>query len=298
MVNASELLSFGSSGEQQFYTEEFYTTGTQNWTVPADVSRILVSVLGGGGSGGGGGGAYYRGGGGGGGGYCDAIVNVVPAQIYTVVVGAGGAAQASSSGTFQGITGGSSSFSGNGINLVGGGGQGGGGQGIGPNPATGGTASGGDTNYTGGDGGMHIDTSNPASGGGSAAHRFGIGVPGADATGSLALGGVLDQFRLRYGTPPFEYPGLFGTLPYYKVEGGLPVIGDFLGYSNGSTSAVGVAGGAGRFGANDTQGRNGDIGGGGGGAVAYEVGRTATSGKGGDGMVAITYVDPNGKFSL
>jgi gliding motility-associated-like protein len=81
----------------------FTTPGTYSWTVPPCVTEITVQVWG---AGGGGGSVWTRfdpttngptsneacvtAGGGGGGGFAQRIYTVVPGQVYTVVVGAGG----------------------------------------------------------------------------------------------------------------------------------------------------------------------------------------------------------------
>jgi len=300
MVNASTFLTVNSSSsDAQYLTEEFLTPGTFGWIVPTGITRILVSVVGAGGSGGCGGGAYYRGGGGGGGAYTEALLDVVAGQTFTVVVGAGGATVESSAGSLAGNTGGSSSFSGNGTNMVSTGGIGGGGYLVGPNPALGGTATGGDKNFSGGNAGAFIDTSNPVTGGGTAGWPGGNGFASPDASGSgYRPGGNFDGLpRPLMSVPPFEYPGLFGTKPHLIMSNGITHIGDFLGYED-TTGSTGICGGKGNFGSNTTSARAGGIGGGGGGAVAYSSAKKATSGKGGDGMISITYTDQTPKFTI
>jgi hypothetical protein len=72
--------------------QTYTTAGTYSWTVPDGVIRVALEIWGGGGGG------YNDGGGnfayGGGGGYAFSIVSVVPGEVLTVVVGAGGANQA------------------------------------------------------------------------------------------------------------------------------------------------------------------------------------------------------------
>jgi len=65
-------------------------TSSQNWTVPPDVYRIKVLVIGGGGGGGGGYSSTYTGGGGASGAvmYTEAIV--IPGETLGITVGAGG----------------------------------------------------------------------------------------------------------------------------------------------------------------------------------------------------------------
>lgn len=72
-------------------------TSTSSWVAPADVTQVEVWVFGGGGGGGG----YqttnfgWSGGGGGGGGCDHEILSVTPGTSYAVVIGGGGAGQAS-----------------------------------------------------------------------------------------------------------------------------------------------------------------------------------------------------------
>lgn len=74
-----------------------YTSGTGNFTVPAGVSILYVSMQGGGGGGGGGnlrddGNSIYisGGGGGGSGAFCSAVVSVTPGQVISYTVGGAG----------------------------------------------------------------------------------------------------------------------------------------------------------------------------------------------------------------
>lgn len=74
-----------------------YTSGTGNFTVPAGVSILYVTLQGGGGGGGGGGlredgnTIYISGGGGGGSGArCSAVVSVTPSQVISYTVGGAG----------------------------------------------------------------------------------------------------------------------------------------------------------------------------------------------------------------
>lgn len=66
------------------------TSGSGNFTVPANVFGIDVEVIGGGAGGGPNNGAGGTGGGGGGGGYCRKMYAVTPAQLIPYSVGAGG----------------------------------------------------------------------------------------------------------------------------------------------------------------------------------------------------------------
>jgi hypothetical protein len=73
-----------------------------NWTCPAGVQKVLVSVIGGGG---GGKGALSPGGGDGGhGGYGVGVLTVTPGTVYTVTVGSGGTGNTLGSGTAGGTS--------------------------------------------------------------------------------------------------------------------------------------------------------------------------------------------------
>ncbi len=112
-------------------SQTYSTPGTSNFTVPAGVTRFIVFVCGGGGGGAGGysGTSGGYGGGGGPGGCAIAQVAVTPGQQYTITIGSGGAGGPASGlqpgNASPGSSGTSSSFSGNGVNIVGGPGGGG-----------------------------------------------------------------------------------------------------------------------------------------------------------------------------
>lgn len=121
-------------------------TSTQNWTVPADVTRIRVYLIGGGG-----GGAERRnngnngsGGSGGAGGYVDRTLTVTPGDTIRFEVGHGGAAGPYGRG--WGDPGGRSTFTYGNVTCIAGGG--GGAKSDGSN-GDGGTATGGDFNVPG-----------------------------------------------------------------------------------------------------------------------------------------------------
>jgi hypothetical protein len=203
-------------------TEVFSTPGTFNWVVPACVTSVTVEAWGGGG---GGGAVWSRfnsvsgtgsncesgdeicagAGGGGGGGYASRTYTVVPGNVYTIVVGnggAGGTASAVVNGANPGSAGGFSRFSGPATAgpgaLTANGGAGGGAGNIerscnfgcsfnhnGVNGAggIGGTGLNGTTNFTGGTGatGSHSASSNDRSGGGG-------GAAGPTGAGGTATG--------------------------------------------------------------------------------------------------------------
>lgn len=201
------LLAFQSFSQ----TTKTFTTGTTTWTVPPCVTSIKVQVWG---AGGGGGGAWAHnqndgnydacasGGGGGGGGFTTKTYNVTPGDIYTVVVGSGGLGGMDSPS--NGTSGGNSSFSGNDFSLLATGGT------FGSNAkslrnfqnsviringaeGTGGIGSGGDFNYTGGNGRLGETGSNDRGGaGGGAAGTNGNGFQSSSPSGSAAnmVGGI------------------------------------------------------------------------------------------------------------
>jgi hypothetical protein len=76
-----------------------------NWTCPAGVQKVLVTVIGGGGGGSGGGGGVGKSGGCGG--YGTGVLTVTPGTVYTVTIGSGGAGGTSAA---IGSAGGTSTF--------------------------------------------------------------------------------------------------------------------------------------------------------------------------------------------
>lgn len=86
-VNATGFVElFGLSADV------FTTAGTTSWTCPAGVTRAKVTVIGGGGNGGSGGSSGAGGGGGAGGCAVKWFSNLVPGTVYSLTVGAQGAA--------------------------------------------------------------------------------------------------------------------------------------------------------------------------------------------------------------
>lgn len=72
---------------------------TSLWEAPSGVTSVTVHCFGGGGSGGGGGSqSTYGSGGGAGGQYAAKVVSVTPGNVYTVTIGAGGAAVSGTAG--------------------------------------------------------------------------------------------------------------------------------------------------------------------------------------------------------
>jgi hypothetical protein len=135
-ANSTQLLAALRGMFAMRQSQTFSTAGSSSWTVPANVTRIEVLVIGGGGGGSdcNNTGLGYRisGGGGGAGGAAQGIYTVTPGTVYTVTVGAGGARQSNggttSFGALISATGGfGASFSNNVVSPGGLGGQGSGG---------------------------------------------------------------------------------------------------------------------------------------------------------------------------
>ena len=127
----------------------FTTLGSQTWTRPTGITKVIVEVQGAGGSGGRG---YSNGagmGGGGGGGYAKKFLDVSSIGTSTVVIGAGGASQTTDN--TNGSAGGDSSWS-DGTNTITGNGGAGGYGNTAYGRVAGGTGVGGDFNIQGGSG--------------------------------------------------------------------------------------------------------------------------------------------------
>lgn len=227
-------------------TEASYTTaGTYSWVAPAGVTSVCVVCVGAGGNGAGNG----AGGGGGGLAYKNNIA-VTPGSSYSVVVGSGSAT------SFQGVT----------ANQGNNGGASGG---------AGGTASGGDVNYSGGAAG-----SAKGGGGGGAA-----GYTGTGGTGGVGGGAGGDTAGGGGGGI-----GLYGYTSSSVIPGG----GGY-GYSGTANSGVGGTAGSGGtagggnalYGSTAAAGGGGNYGGGGGG-VTWSGGGSFGGG-GTDGAVRLVW---------
>ncbi|GJE45382.1 hypothetical protein F6X53_11410 [Methylobacterium soli] len=178
---------------------------SQTWTAPFDC-RARVTVVGPGASGGvarAGSGIPAAATGGGAGGLAIKSFSATAGQSFTATLGAGGVgvtlAASPTTNSQAGLAGGVSSFTGNGLNVVansGGPGQASTAGGTVPG-ATGGTATGGDYNYTGGGSGPATSTSGVAATGGGAVAWFGVAyasgsvniTTGLAATGGAGVGG-------------------------------------------------------------------------------------------------------------
>jgi hypothetical protein len=158
-----------------------YTAASNSFTVPTDVTRISVELIGGGGGGGNtvGGTANAGAGGAGGGAYVRKLLTVTPGQVLTIAVGQAAAAAS---------TGNATTLTGTGITTLtaGGGAAGGTNAGGSSSIGTGGVATNGDLNQNGSCGG------------------YGIAV-----SGSFALGGSGGGNGLGSGTSSSGQPGIF-----------------------------------------------------------------------------------------
>jgi PKD repeat protein len=242
------------------------TTGSNNWTVPANVTLIDYLVIAGGGNGGG---FNGPGGGGGAGGLLNGYNFSVSGNI-SLNVGAGGAG---ARGTYGGLSGSNTTFSN--LTAIGGGGAGG--------FSTAALAGG-----SGGGAGGYTATYNPANGTSGQGNRGGINSAGGLYSGGGGGGS---------GQPGYNYTGsasgsggngtllsFTGTATYYAGGGGGSAT------SQGSQRGLGGAGGGGAGGAQyNFGGIAGDPNTGGGGGGSH----TAAGGAGGSGVVIIRYLIPD-----
>ena len=161
-------------------TTDTYNSGSGNWTVPSGVTSVQIEVWGGGGGGGGGGAGSGSNGasGGGGGGYCKKnALTVTPGDLIAYVVGAGGVtdpgggdlatagSQSSVASTYFANGGAAGDYGDNDPSVA----------------ASGGTASGGDVNTTGG-ASLAVSADNDGSAGGNGASGGDGGAGGLTAT--------------------------------------------------------------------------------------------------------------------
>ncbi|WP_240049839.1 phage tail protein [Pseudomonas koreensis] len=160
--------------------------GVYQWTVPAGVTKAYVVVKGGGGSGRN---SQVFGPGGGAGGVAEGLVALVPGDVTTITVGAGGAGVSYSVSGSPGMNGAGSSFGGY---MSATGGEGGGSSGAGGKSGIG---SGGTLNYGLGDG---------HSGGRASSTAYGFPGSGGGAGGAGAVvdGAGVGQSLLRAGQSP------------------------------------------------------------------------------------------------
>ena len=145
--SSGTTLTLGNSGDNVTgagglaSVQVFTTLGSQTWTRPTGVTRVMVEVQGAGGSGGKRNSNGAAMGGGGGGGYARKFIDVTSIASATVVVGTGGPSQTSND--TDGTTGGDSSWADGTNTITGAGGVGGTGT-TAYGSSAGGTATGGD----------------------------------------------------------------------------------------------------------------------------------------------------------
>jgi len=146
-------------------TLTYTSAGTYYLTTPPCNMSVFIQVWGGGG-GGGSSYYYYGAGGGGGGGYAQGTYDLEGNTTYTIIVGAGGTG--STNYDIAGVTGGTSSFVGTGVNISATGGGGGGSTGSGAAFGTAGTkgTGSGQININGSDGEVGTNTYGGAGGNG------------------------------------------------------------------------------------------------------------------------------------
>lgn len=182
-------------GLPRFQNKQVYTSGSGNWTTPADITTdtvFKVTLIGGGASGSAHDTGVSAGGGGGAGATCIKwISGLSPSTAYAYVVGAGGAAVVTA-GNLAGNNGADTTLTIGATTYTAGGGQ----APAAPSSFTqlggaGGTATNGDINIVGGDGagGFHTGT-NPLSGAGGSSSMGGggSGNTGGNAAGAKAYG--------------------------------------------------------------------------------------------------------------
>jgi len=202
-----------------------FTSGSGNWTVPANVTRVRVTLIGGGGGGASGheiNPNTQGGGGGGSGGFRKDSISVTPGQVLSYAVGTGGAGIAT--GKYDGGRDGSDGTSTTFGSLT----ATGGGKGI-SRPTAGGAA--------GSPGGVAGSAGESRSGDTSSAGGAGAGIPGISAGGAGgAAGSNAGQAGVGYGAGggggggrggdgvPTQGGGAAGNGGYIKVEWG-PSVG-------------------------------------------------------------------------
>ena len=272
MSNFTDFIG-GGGGSASFPT--IFLHNSQTWVPPQD-GNIMIHVIGGGGSGS----ATNSGSqveSGAAGGYCRKnSLAVTTSGSFTVTIGAGGASIYNTVGA--GIAGGVTTMAGTGLSLLRS--FGGAGGALGTNTyTTGGPATGGDVNYTGGRGGYRK--------GGGAVGLSGTGNDGGSINGSwwFTYGGDCDRL------------GDFYSSSFGQLSGGAGGAGGLLNNSNSSNSTgsqqAKPLGGAGSVVNNanipNVKAGHASIGAGGGFGYTGDPNYTI-SGRGGEGCVVIQYI--------
>jgi len=225
----------GSSSNKAAFA---YSGSVASWTVPAGVNLVFAKIWGGGGGSG-----YSTGDGpGGGGGFVSGFISVTPGNKLYIVVGAGGAAGANSSGA--------------GSNAFGGGGK------------AGQAYSGGGGGYSGIFNSSTISqaTAIAIAGGGGGGGKNSIGFSGGGGGGLVGAGGCENNAIYNSGTGGNQITGgvtlTNGGAPNYTNS----FAGGALSGGNGSTGAQGSPGGGGGWYGGGAGGISGSDGGAGGGS--------------------------------
>ena len=257
---------FGTGNFQVFYS------GTSNFVVPPNISRLRVRVIGGGGAGAtaaAGGGTAAAGGGGAGGGYAHAIYAVTPSTSYVVTVATVGP-NTTQFGSRISVTGRNATIAAQ------------------PAPEVG-------SSYTcdGGFGTSPINPGGGGGGGGGAGQQIGVlgtGGMGIDMGGQSAFSRVWNN---RIGAPNGDCSATDGTNSNLYIPARFP-FDTFTGGGGGAgTASAGGAGGAGGGGgataASRGTGGAGGIGGGGGGGGGAASSTAGIGGAGGPGLVIVEW---------
>ena len=264
MSNFSDFISGGGSASYP----TIFLHNSQTWVPPQD-GNIMIHVIGAGGSGAGSS-SENECESGAAGGYCRKnSLAVTTSGLFIVNIGSGGASHINSRGA--GTAGGTTSVAGTGLPVLRG--FGGAGGALATNAyTTGGVATGGDVNYTGGRGGYQK--------GGGAIGLTGTGNDGVKmSSGFSNHGGDCDILGDFYSSSLGQLSGSAGgTLQTYNQQNGNGNAGPLAGAGSSflsSLTTVAVS--------------NASIGGGGGWTQNNSVGRIF-SGKGGEGCVVIQYI--------
>ena len=244
-------------------TTVYNVSGTYNYTVPAGVTRINVSVWGAGGGGGGGGtGSGSIGGAGGGGAFSNGLLSVTPGETLFIMVGSGGAKGNFSTGTSGALTGdgagggawsalnrsttpliiaagGGGGGGGDNADSAAGGAGGAGGAALGANGSNSGTSTGGKgaSLTSGGAGGVSSATDDGANG---TAYQGGNG---GNPTGASCAGDSVA--KVQGGIPGGGGGGLSDVGSTGGCAGGAGGGGGYFGGGGGAGSSPSDAGGAG-----------------------------------------------------
>lgn len=267
----------GGGGSTSFPT--IFLSKSQTWVPPQD-GNVMIHVIGAGGSGSSStseSNSSTAAGGGGAGGYCRKnSLAVTTSGSFTVVIGAG---HVPTTGHSAGGNGGNSTVAGTGLSatLTANGGTGHP-RGDTADSASGGTASGGDVNNTGGAGSFKK--------GGGAVGITGTGNQGFKPSGidGIFFGGACDVIGDFWSSILGQIAGSIGGRGLYDSDGA---------FDGSGADAGPLAGGGGvqiGSGYNYHAGGAATIGGGGGGCVYGTGNYGALGGRGGDGIVVIQYI--------